>query len=989
LLDQVKKQMENLNEMVFLLPEYELEGYPRDLPGEKAARVLSGWVGMWHPSLICGAGRIPRWHPASRLPTQRSSVLFVLPPISVEALEEQAEAKIREAGGEIAEPAADWRSFQAQLLDLFPQLPRSGLADELSEEFAALGYAYLQIQLMTRKLRYTSNMDVSLFEEQVIRATEAVLQGDSAQAVELLQACFDTLGQERDHYYSNDAYLIDLTLLAQSTLGSSLERQLADPHPTTLLASAELLKLVGQRSASSLQSIRSRLAEKSLGLAGGMDVEGPTSLAPRESAVRALLRAPLAYRQLEIDPPRVFGRLSFGLQADSAALLKRLGFKGALLIALTGGVYPCGSQPKISWESHDGSRLPALATIPLDANDPNTYLDLGWTVGEALDRQHVPTLVLAHWPGADNDFYRLLKVIAARTPVLGKWCLAEEYFDTTEDPYHHQRLESDAFVFDWLGQSSNPGALILTTKQTHKLQARARSLQNMANLIWQLRNVRENPSWSASDSGDQIPPSYQAPALSQWYPDLEPFFSEIDQLLHSLGSISQGSNSLGSNSQSENLKAIADQVGQMRESAAALSKDCMEALSSLLIGKGGDRSGRLIFNPRSSPIRCGVKSAPDEGFDQSQSWHYATGLVGSHRMTCVDIPAMGFVATTQQPPSQEKLEAILLADSAGLLRSEFVEAQVDMKRGHLRSLHIPAVRGNRFSAMLAYRCKLNGKIEYSEMVAKDVSMLTCSNMFGLVRARGHMSLQGKSVGNFVIDYEIQRGSRMVVARISLTDLKYPHPSKNLWQNCFVLRWAWPTEAAILRVFPDGRRTTWSGGKAVSAELVEIDEVDYRTHVLTGGLAFHRRQDLRFAETILTVDGQSSAGHRVAFAVDLPHPLATARSFIDKTYEVASNTLKESTTGWLLSVDTPNILVDLESPLLDDQGRTVGLRMTVSELAGQSTTAKVRLFRDVGEAHRVDYLGERLTRLTSSGDQVSIAMRANEQALVDLLWKPKP
>ena len=446
--------MDTINELVFLLPDYELEGYPRELAAaDKAARLLSGWVGLWHPSLLLGVGKIPRWHQASRLPTQLDAIVFVLPPISAQAISPNARQQIAAAGGLVVEPEASWRSFQARLFDLIPRLQPPPLAEQLASEFAALGYAYLQVQLLTRQLRYTSNLDITNFEEQVLKAAEAVAAGQEQSARDWLQACFDSLGQERDRYYSNDVHLLDLTLRAKTTLGASLQRQLEDPQPTTLISPANLLRQLAAQSAAAWEPLRQRLADGSLGLAGGLDHEGPLPLAPLESAIRALRRGPEAYQQLGLEPPRVFARLSFGLQADSAALLKRFGYQGALLLAFTGGRYPQASQPKISWEAHDGSRLPALACEPLDASDPSTFLALGWPVGEALDRQHVPTLVMAHWPGGGCEYFELLKIVTARTPALGRWCLVDQYFETTESPYHHQRLESDSFAYNWLSES--------------------------------------------------------------------------------------------------------------------------------------------------------------------------------------------------------------------------------------------------------------------------------------------------------------------------------------------------------------------------------------------------------------------------------------------------------------------------------------------------------------------------------------------------------
>ncbi|MFO0942241.1 MAG: hypothetical protein U0930_16005 [Pirellulales bacterium] len=351
--------MEKINELILLLPDYELEGFPRCLSEDKAAQVLAGWVGLWHPVLMFGVGRIPRWHQATRLPSDLSATLFVLPPISKSVISQSASDDIAKVGGLLLEPPESWTTFQTQILDLLPQLEVNDLARELAADFAAIGYAFLQVQLMTRQLRYTSNLDVPLFEEQVMKAAEAVMASDPENARSLVQACFDTLGQERDHYYSNDAHLIDLTLLAETTLGKSLQKQLSDQIPTNLIACASMLRKLKEKSTENFERVAQRIQEGTLAIAGGLDHETPWPLASRELALRALADGPQAYRELSIEPPTVFARMSFGLSADSASILSRFGFRGAILMPFTGGSYPTSNQTKISWESQDGGRIPA------------------------------------------------------------------------------------------------------------------------------------------------------------------------------------------------------------------------------------------------------------------------------------------------------------------------------------------------------------------------------------------------------------------------------------------------------------------------------------------------------------------------------------------------------------------------------------------------------------------------------------------------------
>jgi hypothetical protein len=137
---------------------------------------------------------------------------------------------------------------------------------------------------------------------------------------------------------------------------------------------------------------------------------------------------------------------------------------------------------------------------------------------------------------------------------------------------------------------------------------------------------------------------------------------------------------------------------------------------------------------------------------------------------------------------------------------------------------------------------------------------------------------------------------------------------------------------------------------------------------------------------LAAPGQTSVQHRVGFAVDLPYPLATAHQFLDAPFQCDLTGTQAVASGWLVNVDSKNVHVDLECPLQDEQGRTVGIRVFVSELQGKSTTAEVQFFRDVAEASRVDYAGNRISRVTAKGDTLTIALRAGEQSLVDVLWQ---
>ncbi len=128
---------------------------------------------------------------------------------------------IESAGSRLATLEAISRALEGAELEGFQRLDDHPVR---LRDFYALGFAFLQIHLLTRRLRYSSNLNQPLFTEQLMEAAKASLAGDDAEADRWIQSCFDQLSQERDHYYSQTAYLIDVVLLAPILSGRSSSR---------------------------------------------------------------------------------------------------------------------------------------------------------------------------------------------------------------------------------------------------------------------------------------------------------------------------------------------------------------------------------------------------------------------------------------------------------------------------------------------------------------------------------------------------------------------------------------------------------------------------------------------------------------------------------------------------------------------------------------------------------------------------------------------
>ena len=97
----------------------------------------------------------------------------------------------------------------------------------LVDDFLALGTCYLYGELLARRMRYSSTVDEARLQTHALAAATAAVGGDVETARRELALAFAVLVEGRGRYYPVDASLVDLTLVASTTLGASLRKELA------------------------------------------------------------------------------------------------------------------------------------------------------------------------------------------------------------------------------------------------------------------------------------------------------------------------------------------------------------------------------------------------------------------------------------------------------------------------------------------------------------------------------------------------------------------------------------------------------------------------------------------------------------------------------------------------------------------------------------------------------------------------------------------
>lgn len=972
-----------LRECLLLIPSSGLDDFPEALPNDDSAQVLSGWLALWHPSLIAVTHAAPRWQSANQPPHSFEGILALAPDCTASHLPSDLVNTAANAGGWLVKPGKDWRQLQQEILSTLSIGTETAMLPQLQTEFAALGYAYLQIQLLTQKLRYTSNLDQLLFDTQVDQAASAALAGDVGQAQQLLQSCFDQLGQERDHYYSLDVSLLDVTLLAESTLGTAVAKQLGRAHPTTFVGSAHLLRQMRSRHPEVADELQQAFRDRRASLAGGLDVERPHPLMTLDTLKRDLERGANAYRELGLTPPTVFTRFSFGQVSDMPLHLRRSGYVGSMLIAWQDGTYPSGSHAKFSWEAAEGTFLNAIAPPLVDALSPSTYLTLGRRIAEALDHQHVPVFMMAHWPNQYSEFFELLECVVRHTPALGRWQNVDDFFEKTDQPYHQENLPGRKFWHDWASAAgTHLDDLIDRSTTYHQLSGEVRQLQNVVNLAYQLENFHRRPN--SPEKADQSDPN----RISE-YVERGPQGISLPALDNHLSQLTDQVDAIfdNSNSTKNQLGRLASDLAQLRHQINARFARAAGHRPSESLSPTSAATAYLLSNPTSAPQRLVHRSESSTGPAANGNWLYATGCDSQQRLSMIDLPAFGMLPVTMQAaPTASRRREPTLVQGDGLLVNDFMELQIDSRTGALRSLHAPGKRGNRFSLQIARRERVGSEPEYSQMQLTALRTIENSPVRGLIRATGTCLLRGERTAEFEIDYELLRGQR--VLRVDVRMQSLVALSGSPWISGYVLRSAWPNEASVISTRSCASRQAFPSGKAIATEWIEIDEVEYRTYLLTAGLPFHQRVEQRFLETLLGSGTGGKLQRKFGIGIDLPNASVSAMQFEQSAHIVplqATTSGAASDPAWLMHMDAKNVLMQLESPLVDESGNCAGIRVHVSELSGKSVTARIRTLREVREAHRVDYLGNRIAKLTVEGDTTSIAVRPHEMTLVDLEW----
>lgn len=933
-------------ELALLLPCHSLEDFPVHHEGEEAEGLLAAWSGLWHPTLIAACGQTPAWYRADAPPENLAGRVIVVPQVSDSLLLPGWPTRAKAEGAILLRKHTKRETLitaALELLDNDPPLPQ--IPAELVADFLALGTGFLLVELLTRQMRYMSNLDETRLQNAVVEAAKAAVENREDDARQHLKNAFETLYEGRERFYPVDNFLIDLTLTAETTLGASLRRELNGDTPLNLLLSGELLDRVAAKEPESLAALRHAIDRRTADVVGGEYNDGDRTLESPEATLRSLVRGRAAYDRHLGQAPKVFARRRQGLTPLSATAAARFGFAGALGFTLDDGRIPTYDQAKVRWEGFDSSAVDCLMRVPVDAASPQTFLELPRRIGESMDRDYVATTVFAHWPGAVSPYFDDLRRISSYVPVLGKFVTLTDYFDHTERPGQIAKFEADRYQTTSLRTAVVRSAIDPISTIGDGLRRRLKA-ESAATLHTLADVVRLKPATDASPN-----------ALLEQIDDAAPTAGD-DQSAATL------------DRQVDDALAAAGR----RLSTTAAGADPASGLLLWNTHTGARRELVDVSDLPTLPAVAGPVVAVQE--NESQRW------------ALVDIPGLGFSWLQPGPAATKPKRPPKPIVDGNVLRADGLELHIHERTGGIKGLFVYGVRGNRISQQLAFRLpsprQKTGDVwrdpdrepVYSTMVCESVEPSIVGPLVGEITSRGMLlDPDGKKLAGFTQRFRAVKGLPLLTIDVELDVIEQPRA--DAWGSYYAMRFAWDDETADLGRGVFLQHNPTKSKRPESPYFVEIENATGNTLILTGGLPYHLSTGFRMLDTLLASRGERRRNFRVGIALDSLHPAADALAFLEPPVQVADARRPVSgPTGWLFFIDAKN-LVATHWESLREGDRVVGFRVRLLETEGLSGRVELQTIRKIRSARQIDGLGGTLVDLPAGDDRLSLDVAAYE------------
>jgi len=957
-------------DLIVLIPCHSLEDFPTELPDAEAASLLNSWVIPWHPQLIAAAGVVPRWHRADDPPEITEKRLILVPSNTADLIPAGWIERARNDGSVVITNGSDREAMIAEAIA--PLEPTPALDPDLAADFLALGFCYLQVELLTRHMRHFSNLDEVHLQREAVAAANAACAGDAETARTRLRACFDVLTEARERFYPVDCYLIDLCLLIPRLADQHLTTALRQMKPLNILVAAEALEEISREHPEVLPPLREAWERGSVDLIGGELREAPTPLLPLESVLWQFAAGRELFRQVLGRQPTVWGRRRYGLFPQLPQILQKFGYLGGMHVALDDGFYPDMEYSKIRWEGPNGSVIDGISRIPLAAEGANSYLRFPLRMAESMDNDHVAAVLFARWPEVKSPFFDDLRRMYNYSPVLGRFITLDDYFQHTDSAGRLSAYNANEYLAPFLVQAVARQEADPISRFTNHFVRR----QKFDTAEW-MRGMRA--ALIGQSVADALDPETER-LIEQAEPDAD----------------------------AERVQAADTRLDEFFTSAA-------RQLSELITSGGGKEPGLLVINtlafPRTVSVPLNELQSPPGigGHVKFVQWDE------QRKFATLSVPGSGFVWLPKSSPAGAggtRAASVPMAEP-NVLRNEFFEVYLNEQTGGIGQIKGYGRSPNRLSQQLAFRFPRERRIVrggeedqeeirtfYSQMQVTSSEVTCAGPALGEIVTTGELIDQtnGRKLAGFRQTYRVWRGRPVVEIDIEL-DITH-EPDGDPWSNYYAVRFAWnDSTAAVTRSVMMGAQEI-KEQRYESPHYLEIATEEQRTTILNLGQPYHRKTGERMVDSILVVAGETRRRFQFVVAIDQNYPMQAALDALAPVALVptAGGPPRTGDSGWFFHLNARNVQItrilglQAEPPehvdLWDRHDYTApvngpGVAVRLLETEGRPIRAQLRCFRTPVSARQRDFQGRTICDLTVEGDVVTIDLTAYEIADVEI------
>lgn len=936
---------------------------PANLDDDQAQALWSAITALWHPALLAGAARLPRIEPIQDPSPPVSNELRLAAGGAVGLLPSDYPERAEIAGSILLESSRDRETTLREVRGrLGATADQPADSDEMVGDFLSLGLLRWMVRDLSIAMGRSSAIDEDALAREALAAADAWRDGDLEAAAGRLRGAFEVLTRAREQSYPVDAHLLDLCLLDPALPGGALAPSLEDKTPVSFIASARAIEKQGREDPDRVAELCQGVTDGWVDVAGGTYDELEDALLPFESNLWQYRRGAEVYREhLDERTVETFARRRFGLWNQVPQFARRFGFRFGVHFALDAGRFPARAEPKRLWEAPDGSNLETLMRPPIAADRANQGPRFAWRLADTMRRDHVATIVLAHWPAPVASWYLDLKRSARFSPVLARWTTLHDYFHLTDRPYETFRPEPDAYASPYLAQAvarQDPEPISALPRH-HRHRAALEAARWARSLVLAIGESAAPPAEHPDEPADieAVENAIETRAVAEAEPGLEALRSHWSRLL-------------------------AEKIGSVGVESA-----------------GEPRPGFLVLNPLSVSRKVGVTLSGADPKLRPEGPLTAAQPAEGGAAAVVDLPAFGFAWVPRgNRPDSENAESTAVASAKGnTLKNETVELEVDSGTGGLRAVMAVGESSARLGQQVVMTGlgEADGKPIVSQMKRERFTIE--HNGPALVQALAVSKLvdpgSGRSLAKISQRFRLRPGSPIAEVEISIDEIDQAWLDKaakaDPWTHYLACRWAWPDASAMLRRSVMMAPEVTESDRPEASDFLDISTRKQRTALLFGGLPYHKKIGGRMLDTLLVAGSETARTFRLGAALDSENPCREALDFLTPALVVPTESGPPplGDRGWLMRTDHRAVAITrVEYFPATSEHHPWGLAVHVVETSGHTSRCRLRFLRNPTRARQCDFHGEGVVDLSVDGDAVLLDLISNETARIEVWFE---